>query len=114
MFCKTNCFDSILGSVMHSELKAVSKTDHSSYDCLVVCILTHGGHGNILHGTDKKPKKPLTVEKATEYFNGTNCPSLIGKPKVGGLKVLSYSLLSFLYCRCSLFRHVGETNVILG
>ena len=110
MSCKTNCFDSILGSDMRSKLKEISEIDHSSNDCLVVCILTHGADG-ILLGTDDNP---LSVEKATEYFNGTNCPSLIGKPKVGVLKVLSYSLLSFLFCRCSLFRHVGEGNVIPG
>ena len=63
---------------MHKKLREMARRDHSKYDCTMVAILTHGISGR-LYSTDGDL---IPVEKITEYFDGMNCPSLIGKPKV--------------------------------
>ncbi|KAM4610198.1 caspase-9 isoform 1-T2 [Polymixia lowei] len=67
------------------ELSALSKKDHSQYDCCVVVILSHGtevSHSRFpgaVHGVDG-PSVP--VQLITNYLNGQHCPSLQGKPKL--------------------------------
>ena len=65
---------------MHRKLREVAKLDHSQSDCVLICVLTHGINGK-LYSTDGDL---IPVEDLTKYYNGVNCPSLIGKPKVGG------------------------------
>ncbi|XP_056129579.1 caspase-9 [Lampris incognitus] len=66
-------------------LSALSKRDHSLYDCCVVIILSHGtevSHNRFpgaVHGVDG-PIVP--VQLITNYLNGQHCPSLQGKPKL--------------------------------
>lgn len=67
------------------ELLALSKKDHSEYDCCVVIILSHGtevSHNRFpgaVHGVDG-PSVPVQI--ITNYLIGQNCPSLQGKPKL--------------------------------
>lgn len=58
-------------------LKETAAKDHSSADCLLVAVMTHGDPG-ILHCRD-------TVYRTQElwlHFTGDKCRSLIGKPKL--------------------------------
>ncbi|CAB1336597.1 unnamed protein product, partial [Coregonus sp. 'balchen'] len=70
---------------IRQELSALSKKDHSQYDCCVVIMLSHGtevSHNRFpgaVHGVDG-PNVP--VQRITNYLNGQNCPSLQGKPKL--------------------------------
>ncbi|XP_018616163.2 caspase-9 [Scleropages formosus] len=68
------------------ELSALSKKDHTPYDCCVVVILSHGTEASnsrfpgAVYGVDGGPA--VSVELITNYFNGQHCPSLQGKPKL--------------------------------
>jgi hypothetical protein len=70
--------DDLTGSAIKREFDSLSRRDHTPYDCIVVALLTHGISGR-LYSTDGDL---LSVEELTKYFDGLNCPSLIGKPKV--------------------------------
>ncbi|XP_040922159.1 caspase-9 [Toxotes jaculatrix] len=67
------------------ELSALSKKDHSQYDCCVVIMLSHGTEVNhnrfpgAVHGVDGQY---VPVQYITNYLNGQHCPSLQGKPKL--------------------------------
>ncbi|KAG8142480.1 hypothetical protein E2320_006370 [Naja naja] len=67
------------------ELQGLARRDHSSLDCCVVVILSHGCmsyHIQIpgaIFGTDGQR---IPVQKVVSYFNGSHCPSLRGKPKL--------------------------------
>jgi hypothetical protein len=52
--------------------------DHASSNMLIVCLLSHGTDGHVfaLNGAQIK------IEKVISYFEGDNCPSLKGKPKL--------------------------------
>uniref|UniRef100_A0A8C9XAJ5 Caspase-9 n=1 Tax=Sander lucioperca TaxID=283035 RepID=A0A8C9XAJ5_SANLU len=66
-------------------LSALSKKDHSQYDCCVVIILSHGTEVNhnrfpgAVYGVDGQH---VPVQHITNYLNGQHCPSLQGKPKL--------------------------------
>ncbi|XP_069731045.1 caspase-9 [Phaenicophaeus curvirostris] len=70
---------------MVSELQKLARQDHSALDCCVVVILSHGCQTSHIqfpggiYGTDGKP---IPIEKIVNYFNGSHCPSLRGKPKL--------------------------------
>ncbi|XP_064027854.1 caspase-9 isoform X3 [Pogoniulus pusillus] len=67
------------------ELQKLARQDHSALDCCVVVILSHGRQVSHIQfpgaicGTDGNL---IPVEKIVNYFNGSNCPSLRGKPKL--------------------------------
>uniref|UniRef100_A0A8C8VLL9 Caspase-9 n=1 Tax=Pelusios castaneus TaxID=367368 RepID=A0A8C8VLL9_9SAUR len=67
------------------ELQHLAKQDHSALDCCLVVILSHGCQTShiqfpgSIYGTDGKS---IPVEKIVNFFNGTHCPSLRGKPKL--------------------------------
>ncbi|XP_023690625.1 caspase-9-like isoform X3 [Paramormyrops kingsleyae] len=67
------------------QLSALSKKDHTKYDCCIVVILSHGSKATknlipgAVHGVDG-PTVP--VEDITSFLNGEHCPSLQGKPKI--------------------------------
>ncbi|NXR82110.1 CASP9 protein, partial [Pycnonotus jocosus] len=70
---------------MVSELLKLSRQDHSALDCCVVVILSHGcqtSHIQFPGGVYGTDGKPIPIEKIVNYFNGSNCPSLRGKPKL--------------------------------
>ncbi|XP_009888283.1 PREDICTED: caspase-9 [Charadrius vociferus] len=70
---------------MVSELKKLAQQDHRALDCCVVVILSHGCQTShiqfpgSIYGTDGEP---IAIEKIVNCFNGSNCPSLRGKPKL--------------------------------
>uniref|UniRef100_A0A8D3BVW0 Caspase-9 n=1 Tax=Scophthalmus maximus TaxID=52904 RepID=A0A8D3BVW0_SCOMX len=70
---------------MKHELSALSKKDHSQYDCCVVIMLSHGAevsHNRFpgaVYGVDGQY---VSVQHITNYLNGQHCPSLQGKPKL--------------------------------
>ncbi|XP_029362255.1 caspase-9 [Echeneis naucrates] len=72
-------------SQIKRELSALSKKDHSQYDCCVVIILSHGtdvSHNRFpgaVYGVDGHY---VAVQNITNYLNGQHCPSLQGKPKL--------------------------------
>lgn len=67
------------------ELQRLARQDHSSMDCCLVVILSHGCQNSHIqfpggiYGTDGRP---VSVERIVSYFNGCHCPSLRGKPKL--------------------------------
>ncbi|XP_044066915.1 caspase-9 [Siniperca chuatsi] len=67
------------------DLLALSKKDHSQYDCCVVIMLSHGtevSHNRFpgaVYGVDGQH---VPVQHITNYLNGQHCPSLQGKPKL--------------------------------
>ncbi|NXT55733.1 CASP9 protein, partial [Pluvianellus socialis] len=70
---------------MVSELQKLAQQDHSALDCCIVVILSHGRqmrHNQIpgaIYGTDGNL---IPIEMIVNYFNGSNCPKLRGKPKL--------------------------------
>lgn len=67
------------------ELCALSKKDHSPFDCCVVIMLSHGtevSHNRFpgaVYGVDGQF---VPVQQITNYLNGQHCSSLQGKPKL--------------------------------
>ncbi|KAJ6656752.1 hypothetical protein lerEdw1_003083 [Lerista edwardsae] len=67
------------------ELQSLARRDHSTLDCCLVVILSHGCQNSHIqfpggiYGTDGRP---ISVERIVSYFNGSHCPSLRGKPKL--------------------------------
>ncbi|XP_069832662.1 caspase-3-like [Dendropsophus ebraccatus] len=55
----------------------VAEDDHSKRSCFVCVIMSHGEEGTF-YGFDKE----ITEAKLFTLFNGENCPSLAGKPKL--------------------------------
>lgn len=74
----TNRYNDLTAGEMKRRLKEVASIDYKQFDCLLVAILTHGVKGK-LYGTDGAE---IPVEDLTTLFNGDNCRSLVGKPKV--------------------------------
>uniref|UniRef100_A0A8D2M990 Caspase 9 n=1 Tax=Zonotrichia albicollis TaxID=44394 RepID=A0A8D2M990_ZONAL len=67
------------------ELLKLSQQDHSALACCIVVILSHGcqtSHIQFPGGVYGTDGKPIPIEKIVNYFNGSNCPSLRGKPKL--------------------------------
>ncbi|NXK37239.1 CASP9 protein, partial [Piprites chloris] len=67
------------------ELQKLAQRDHSALDCCIVVILSHGcqtSHIQFPGGVYGTDGKPIPIEKIVNYFNGSNCPSLRGKPKL--------------------------------
>ena len=51
----------------------------STYHGLISFIMTHGGEGGELFGSDGKH---VTVDEMASLFNDSNCPQPVGKPKI--------------------------------
>ena len=71
-------YDNLTTLQMQLLMRDVRDQDHSKLSCLVIAILTHGIEGQV-YGTDGSLVK---VDDLTAYFDGTQCPSLVGKPKI--------------------------------
>ncbi|TNN08539.1 Caspase-8, partial [Schistosoma japonicum] len=54
------------------------KTNHNEYDCLIICLMSHGTIGRI-YGVDGNS---LSIHELTSLFTSDNCPTLAGKPKL--------------------------------
>lgn len=72
-------YDDLTADQIQASLIDVAfKTDHSKYDCLVCCILSHGASGK-LYGTDGRL---IEIKEITGFFKGGICQTLRGKPKL--------------------------------
>ncbi|XP_031561863.1 caspase-8-like [Actinia tenebrosa] len=65
-------------SEMYEIAREFSAKDHSSFDCFVCCLMSHGIHGGI-YGIDSEV---LELGQITSQFKGSACPSLLNKPKL--------------------------------
>lgn len=54
------------------------RVDHSTFDCFVCCILTHGDEGR-LYGTNGKA---VVIRDLLSLFKGASAATLRGKPKL--------------------------------
>lgn len=63
---------------MLSVAKDLSGRDHRNMDCVVCCFLSHGLEGGIF-GVDSES---VSIRQLTRLFNGSQCPSLVDKPKL--------------------------------
>ena len=59
-----------------NELRDVVRQDHSSYDCFVLCLMSHGKSGGVMCSD----KVTISIEDLQRMFR--ECPTLIGKPKL--------------------------------
>ncbi|XP_012866144.1 PREDICTED: caspase-8 isoform X2 [Dipodomys ordii] len=75
---ETVLFQNYTAGDISEVLQSYQNTDHSEKDCFICCILSHGDRG-IIYGTDGKK---ASIYDLTSYFTGSNCPSLVGKPKI--------------------------------
>ncbi|XP_022090365.1 caspase-3-like [Acanthaster planci] len=66
------------GEQMQQIFRDTASHNHSTFDCFILAILTHGVEGAI-YGTDERIVK---IEHITSYFEGGRCPTLAGKPKL--------------------------------
>ncbi|XP_069803071.1 caspase-9 [Dendropsophus ebraccatus] len=70
---------------IHEELQHLASRDHSERDCCMVVILSHGceiRHTRFPGGVYGTDGAWIPVERIVNYFNGSNCPGLRGKPKL--------------------------------
>ncbi|CAH1789637.1 unnamed protein product [Owenia fusiformis] len=72
----TSC-DMLNKSVAYSRTRKFSEF-HEKSDAFVWCILSHGIRDAVF-GTDGKE---VNINSLTYFFKGSNCPELIGKPKM--------------------------------
>ncbi|XP_069851906.1 caspase-8 [Dipodomys merriami] len=75
---ETVLFQNYTAGDISEVLQSYQNTDHSEKDCFICCILSHGDRG-VIYGTDGKK---ASIYDLTSYFTGSNCPSLVGKPKI--------------------------------
>ncbi|KAM3607955.1 uncharacterized protein V6R79_016841 [Siganus canaliculatus] len=66
------------GQRMLSVMQELSSRNHEQTSCLVCCLLSHGQEGGV-YGVDGRE---VSIRKMMECFQGVNCSSLIGKPKL--------------------------------
>ncbi|CAH8826050.1 unnamed protein product [Trichobilharzia szidati] len=72
-------FRNLSAGEIQAQLEHLSqKTDHTEYNCLVICLMSHGTIGRI-YGVDGNS---LSIHELTSLFTADNCPSLAGKPKL--------------------------------
>ncbi|XP_077116368.1 caspase-9 [Ranitomeya variabilis] len=70
---------------IHAELQSLAGAEHSERDCCLVILLSHGcetRHTRFPGGVFGTDGVPIPVERIVNYFNGSNCPGLRGKPKL--------------------------------
>ena len=68
-----------------SALRFLSLEDHSYFDCVIICILSHGARGGKVIGPDGIS---VDVQQLTDIFSRTNCPTLADKPKLFFFQIL--------------------------
>lgn len=63
---------------MLSIMRELAGRNHSQFECLVCCILSHGEEGSV-YGVEGRT---VTYRELMEPFSGINCSSLAEKPKL--------------------------------
>lgn len=71
-------------NIFEVALFAVASYDHSEHDCFGCAILSHGREG-LVYAKDGQVSLDLLVLP----FKGDRCPSLIGKPKLFFIQVIT-------------------------
>ncbi|XP_069790139.1 caspase-7-like isoform X3 [Narcine bancroftii] len=71
-------YDNLTVNEMVQKLEAYSHYDHNAMDCFVCCILSHG-EKDVIVGKDGKH---LQIGKIRTLFSGSQCTSLLKKPKL--------------------------------
>ncbi|XP_068099341.1 caspase-9 isoform X2 [Hyperolius riggenbachi] len=82
---EVSVMNNLKGAQIHTELERLASKDHSKRDCCLVIILSHGcetRHTRFPGGVYGTDGARIPVERIVNYFNGSNCPSLGGKPKL--------------------------------
>uniref|UniRef100_A0A914RAQ2 Caspase family p20 domain-containing protein n=1 Tax=Parascaris equorum TaxID=6256 RepID=A0A914RAQ2_PAREQ len=81
-------------------LALIINNQHSLVDSCVVCILTHGEHGE-LFGVDDQG---VSVFELISLLNAKNCPALAHKPKIfflqacrGRMLVITFNIVCLLF-----------------
>ncbi|XP_035669569.1 caspase-7-like isoform X2 [Branchiostoma floridae] len=69
--------DNLTCKQMEDVLKKAAAADHSDADCVLVALLSHGEE-KMIYGTDGM----VEIADLAAHFNGVNCKSLVGKPKI--------------------------------
>ncbi|XP_029009096.1 uncharacterized protein LOC114857094 isoform X2 [Betta splendens] len=62
---------------INAKLDKAANADHSDADCLLLVFMSYGEEGYVYAHDDK-----LAVNDIPDKFKGTNCSSLVGKPKI--------------------------------
>ena len=75
---RTKIETDLIAKDMVGVLTDVSRLDHSKYNALIVCILSHGEE-NVVYGVDDQP---VEVRYLTMFFRSSKCKSLANKPKL--------------------------------
>ncbi|XP_006921414.1 caspase-8 [Pteropus alecto] len=73
-----NTFKNCTAKEICDVLKSYQSRNHNNKDCFICCILSHGDKG-IIYGCDGQE---VPIYELTSYFTGSNCPSLVDKPKI--------------------------------
>lgn len=75
---RVRCYEDASDTQMLRNISKAAEKDHSSFDCFVCCILSHGKQGEV-YGSNGMP---IEIRKLTERLCPQSCPSLCDKPKV--------------------------------
>ena len=59
-------------------LDKLAKSDHTAYDCFVLCLMSHGQEG-LFYGSDGQA---VPFDTVCDLFSNSNCRTLRGKPKL--------------------------------
>ena len=59
-------------------LDKVAKSDHTAYDCFVLCLMSHGKEG-LFYGSDGQA---VLFDTVCDLFSNSNCRTLRGKPNL--------------------------------
>lgn len=68
-------------------LDDISREDHSSYNCLVLFLMSYGRDGT-LYGADGET---VTISTVRDLFSNERCPTLKGKPRLIFIQSCRYS-----------------------
>lgn len=79
LHCDVETHLNITGAEMQRVFKSLSSKDYSSYDYMIIFILTHGVDSNTIYAADGAH---LPMNEIFFQFRGDECPSLAGKPKL--------------------------------
>ncbi|XP_067892043.1 caspase-8-like isoform X2 [Heterodontus francisci] len=71
-------FENLTAEEMREKMNCYREKDHTSHDCFICCILTHGERG-VMCGTDGEQ---IPIQEITSLFSASQCHSLRQKPKL--------------------------------